>query len=188
MTEPPTIELRRLGAKTRMARDWALRATESRVFGAFIWALLLALAALTLWLSPPDLVAWRSSFDKAIKTTTDVVNLLSKHPVVVFALDFLQHPLAAVASILLLFLVWLKDQRANLASRSTVPFKGAPSPAYRVHLFAHRLGLVVVGLLAIFPGVPLLFSGWGIILLPIILVVPYVAIRIVAWVVAALFE
>jgi hypothetical protein len=170
-----------------VCKDRLLQATSSKAFGAILWSFAAAATAYILWRSPLDFAAWRSSLDGTIQIARKAANTIREHPLGSAALSVLQHPLAGIAAIAVLLLVWLKDYRATLAHRNTAPLDEPLAPALRVHLFAHRLGLVVAGMLAIFPGVVLLISDWGFVLLPIVLAVPYFAIRILGWVVAALF-
>jgi len=173
----------RQSEKAKSLKDTIARATESH---AFI-ALLIGALVLILWFHPSAFDKFWSEFQKVIKPLAALVEFLASHPLVVSALQAVQA--IAFAFALLSLLLWMIYEHVRLAA----PHPGAAqerafSIADRIPLFSHRLGTVVMCLLAVFPGAPLFFTEWGYVLLPAVLVLPYIAIRVMAWVVAALFE
>jgi hypothetical protein len=191
MTDSPSKKPPRLDA----FKDRLLEVTGSTAFGAILWSLLIAVIAFSLWHSPPN-------FDREISFVAKVYGavlqlmgaleklfaLLEQQPAVVMVRSVLQHPVTIVSAILFFFFIWLAYEHLRLAIPSVEQSGGATvTTAARIRLFSHRLGLAVVGLLVVFPGT-LLLLGDGFVLLPVVLIVPYVGIRILAWVIAALFE
>lgn len=183
MTDPTNKTSVRLDA----FKDWLLQATLSAAFGAALWVLLIALVTFSLWHSPPNFDREISFAAKAYQAVIQLMAAVEQQPLVIMINGVLQHPMTIVSAIMLAFLLWLASEHVRLAIPCAEASDGArASLAPRIRLFSHRLGLVVVGLLMIFPGT-LLLLGDGFVLLPVVLVVPYAAVRVLAWVIAALF-
>ncbi|NKB16660.1 MAG: hypothetical protein HC774_07080 [Sphingomonadales bacterium] len=131
----------------------------------------------------------------ALEQGTALFDHVANDPIGAAALSVIQHPLflkfLGLLVVLRVVYVWMMEEGAATAhvQQIAAPQSFKLTGKERVHLLAHRLGSVVVLLLLIFPGLlillaePLMFLMFTLLLAAI-----YGAIRLVGWVIAALFE
>lgn len=178
------------------------KSSFERASSTAAYLVLLLLLGLAIWLSPLARLQFQSyvarfvTFYRALlDRSTALLDHAAKDPVIATILSLAEHPhfirflnLLAVASLAYL---WIKDTKAERAHAREVAERQSIklTAAERIHLFAHRLASVVILLLLIFPGVVIMFADSFIVLMfSLVLAAIYGAIRLVGWVIAALFE
>lgn len=207
-TKLKTVMTRYLGRIVEVLNERIRRITAiakssfERASSTAAYLVLLLLLGLAIWLSPLARLQFQSyvarfvTFYRALlDRSTALLDHAAKDPVIATILSLAEHPhfirflnLLAVASLAYL---WIKDTKAERAHAREVAERQSIklTAAERIHLFAHRLASVVILLLLIFPGVVIMFADSFIVLMfSLVLAAIYGAIRLVGWVIAALFE
>lgn len=193
----------RAGRINNSVRRSLERAAESNTLAALLWAVVALYAGLSFWQSPE---AWLEPIRKQAdciarlyhaleEQGTALLDHVAKDPIGATVLAVIQHPLflkfLGLLVVLRLVYVWMMEEGTatahvrQIAVRQSLKLTGPE----RVHLFAHRLASVAILLLLVFPGsLILLAEPLMFLLFSLVLAAIYGAIRLVGWVIAALFE
>jgi len=127
-----------------------------------------------------DFSTFNTSTRSAVKLVPEISELLSNLFVIV--------TFVFAVYVVLLAMFFKRLERIRARRLRTIR-----ATADRIHLFAHRIGLVFARILLIVTGMPLLLHKGGLVMrefLPIValLAVAYGIPRLIGWVIAALFE
>jgi hypothetical protein len=200
MPRYPRRMIQYLGVRIRRISDTARRSFKRAKESDVVLVVLFLVAGMWLWLAWPEPV--RKEADRVVRLYrhlieygTTLLDQATKYPAIEAILSFAGHLLSfqflGLFAWAVLTYLWITDTRASRARAREIAEYQPPKLATseRVHLFAHRVASVIILLLLIFPGSIILFADPFIILMfALLLAAIYGAIRLVGWVIAALFE